>query len=140
MSDNKLVFIGRKEIAHLRAFGLESTTVKIDSGAYTSSIDVAELYREGELLKVRFQKGGDLHVFTSFKTKKIKSSNGFVDERYIIKGVIELGGVEYTTEFSLSDRSGMRSPILLGRKLLNNNFVIDTSKVNLLNKRVEVQK
>ena len=136
MSDKKLVFIGRKEIANLRAFGLANATVKIDSGAYTSSIDVYELFLRGNILNVRFKKDGDLHSFTSYKTKRIKSSNGAVDERYIIKGVIELGGIEYLTEFSLSDRSGMRSPILLGRKLLNKNFVIDTSKVNLLSEPV----
>ncbi len=128
MSDKKLIWIGRKEIAQLKSFGLSDVIVKIDSGAYTSSIDVAESYLIGNTLKVRFLKDGDLHTFTSFKTKNIKSSNGLVDERYIIKGEIELGGVIYKTEFSLSNRKGMRSPILLGRKLLNNNFVIDTSK------------
>ena len=92
MTDNKLVFIGRKEIAQLNAFGLADVTVKIDSGAYTSSIDVSEIYRVGDLLKVRFQLEGDLHTFTSFRTKRIKSSNGHVEERYIIKGTIDLGG------------------------------------------------
>jgi hypothetical protein len=35
------------------------------------------------------------------------------------------------TEFSLTERRGMRYPILLGRKLLNKRFLIDTSLVNL---------
>lgn len=132
MSDNRLIFIGRKEIANLEAFGLYGVQVKIDSGAYTSSIDVYNINREKEILKVQFTPNGEVYSFTKFNVKRIKSSNGIIDERYIIEGAIELGGKIYTTPFSLSDRSGMRSPILLGRKLLNRNFVINTSKTNLL--------
>ena len=38
------------------------------------------------------------------------------------------------TEFSLTQRNGMRYPILLGRKFLNKRFIIDTSLVNVLQK------
>jgi hypothetical protein len=54
--------------------------------------------------------------------------------RYFIKCKIELLGRKIVTEFSLTERKGMRFPILLGRKLLNKRFIIDTSLVNVSQK------
>lgn len=124
--------IGRQEAADLPTFGLMNQTVKIDSGAYTSSIDVVSVRNADDTLFVQFDKKSEEKAFKKFKIKRIKSSNGIVQERYVIKGTICLGGNEYTTPFSLTNRSGMRYPILLGRKLLNKYFLIDTSKTNLL--------
>jgi hypothetical protein len=64
----------------------------------------------------------------------VKSSNGIVQERYFIKTHIILGSVNIKTEFSLTKRQGMRYPILIGRKLLNKRFLIDTSLKYTLNK------
>lgn len=124
--------IGRQETADLPTFGLMGKIVKIDSGAYTSSIDVVSARVENNELYVLFEEGSEEKVFRKFKIKRIKSSNGITQERFVVKGVIRLGGEDYTTPFSLTDRSGMRYPILLGRKLLNKFFLIDTSKVKLL--------
>jgi hypothetical protein len=54
-----------------------------------------------------------------------------MQERYIIKSKIILFGKAYKAEFSLSDRSHMKNPILLGRKLLNGKFVVDVSEEDL---------
>lgn len=124
--------IGRQETADLPTFGLMNKTVKIDSGAYTSSIDIVNVRLENDLLFVLFEKGKEEVLFKKYKVKRVKSSNGIIQERYVIKGTIRLGDIDYNTPFSLTDRSGMRYPILLGRKLLNKHFLIDTSKKNLL--------
>jgi len=128
------ILIGRREVADLPTFGLENKIVKIDSGAYTSSIDVENIRKDNNLLYVVFEKNSAEICFKDFSTKRIKSSNGILQERYVINGDIILGQKKYKTPFSLTDRSGMRYPILLGRKLLNKKFLIDTSKANLLKK------
>ncbi len=128
------LIIGRLETANLPSFGLINKTVKIDSGAYTSSIDVIYVRMENGILHVKFEAETAEMTFTKYKIKRIKSSNGIIQERYIIKGTIQMGGIDYSTPFSLTDRSGMRNPILLGRKLLNKHFLIDTSKTFLLGK------
>ena len=38
---------------------------------------------------------------------------------------------EITTEFSLCNRGSLKFPILIGRKILRNRFVIDVEKKNL---------
>ena len=49
----------------------------------------------------------------------MKSSTGQEQMRYFIKGSIKVGSRNLKTEFSLTERKGMKYPILLGRKLLN---------------------
>jgi hypothetical protein len=133
--------IGRREIANLPQFGLNHVDVKVDSGAYTSSIHVSsckEVELEGAtLLEVIFLDenhsafDNEKHYFQEYRIKKVKSSNGHEQLRYFIKCTIELLGRKIKTEFSLTERKGMRYPILLGRKLLNKRFIIDTSLVNV---------
>ena len=77
---------------------------------------------------------GEERMFTSYRQKKVKSSTGQEQLRYFVNGSIRLGDLEYTTEFSLTRRNGMRHPILLGRKLLNRRFVVDPSRKNITRK------
>ena len=133
--------IGRRDIANLPEFGLFGVAVKVDSGAYTSSIHVTsckEVVLEGvKILEVVFLDNqhpaytGEIMHFQTYRLKKVKSSTGQEQFRFFVRGKIELLGRNFTTEFSLTERKGMRFPILLGRKVLNKRFIIDTSLVNI---------
>lgn len=138
-SANKKI-IGRKDLVSFPGFELEHVPVKIDSGAYSSSmhcesIEIIE-FGDKEQLRVVFLDPsisgytGKEVVFDSFKVKVVKSSNGIAQERFFVKGTIRLFGETYETVFSLTERTGLRNPILLGRRLLNKRFLIDTSKTN----------
>jgi hypothetical protein len=133
LSSDKII-IGRRELAALPDFGLEQVKVKVDSGAYTSSIHVTSCFEKADQLHVVFLDnkhpgftGQEMH-FKKFRTKKVKSSNGEVQERYFVFGTMIIAGLSIQTEFSLTVRKGMRYPILLGRKILNKYFLIDTSQ------------
>jgi hypothetical protein len=142
------LLIGRKDKASLPLFGLNKVPIKIDTGAYTSSIhcDHIEKVMDGdnEVLKVEFFSHENIpapiQIFDTFSEKVVKSSTGQPENRYVIKGDIILFGKKYSTNFSLTERRNMRYPILLGRKLLNRRFVVDSSKTNLsvLNKKTTV--
>lgn len=133
--------IGRKDVADFPDFGLTAIQVKIDSGAYSCSIDCRNVHlieKDGkQQLEVVFlnvdrpEFNEKVYYFADFKSKKVKSSSGHSQIRYFIKGKIVLFETVFETYFSLSKRSGMKTPVLIGRKLLNNNFIIDTKKVNL---------
>lgn len=135
--------IGRIDKLDLPELGLENVQAKIDTGAYTSAIHCSKIHFE------KAKDGTDLLVYTisgkrlgqgmkakkfktsEFKLKRIKSSNGQVQERYVVKTKIKIFNKIYNTEFSLSDRSHMKNPILLGRKLLSGRFVVDVTEENL---------
>lgn len=125
--------IGKDDIADFPDFDLIGVPVKVDSGAYTSTIHCSKIKEENGLLKVVFlehrQSGytGNELQFERFQVKKVRSSSGEVQERYKVVGTIRLFDKTYKTEFTLSQRKKMRFPVLLGRKLLNNKFLIDTS-------------
>jgi hypothetical protein len=72
----------------------------------------------------------ETHYFSEYRMKKVRSSTGQEQLRYFIYCTLDLLGQQIKTEFSLTERKGMRFPILLGRKLLNNRFIIDTSLKN----------
>ena len=131
------LLIGRLERANLPNFGLYDQVVKIDSGAYSSSIHIFSVKEIGNQLEVQFKETDKTKIlFDSWKMKNVKSSNGIADRRYTILGRIVLGDIEYQTPFTLTDRSGMRYPILIGRKLLNKKFIIDSSLVNVLSNSI----
>ncbi len=132
--------IGRKDLVSFPGFELENVPVKIDSGAYSSSmhcqsIEVIEFGEKEQLRVVFLDSGisgytGKEVIFDDFKTKIVKSSNGIAQERFFVKGTVRLFGETYETVFSLTERTGLRNPILLGRRLLNKRFLIDTAKTN----------
>lgn len=133
--------IGRIDKADFPELHLEDLSLKVDTGAYTSSIhchDINLVEENGETF-IEFKLLDPSHplynnkVFRvkSFKQKAIKSSIGKKQKRYIIKTKIVIFGKKYVIELSLSDRSEMKFPILLGRRFLNKRLVVDTSKKDL---------
>ncbi|MGD1843274.1 MAG: ATP-dependent zinc protease [Thermonemataceae bacterium] len=134
--------IGRRDIIDLPELEIFDIPCKIDTGAYTSAIHCREiqLYTDQEgaqalsfrLLDPSHNAYNDLTFSTKkFRRAAIKSSFGEVIYRYIIVTRIQIFGESYKTEFSLADRKSMRYPLLLGRKLLKNNFLVDVDKSNL---------
>lgn len=133
--------IGRNDCADFPELGLEDIAVKIDSGAYTSSIHCHQIEEIiiNEIPTIKFLLLDPSHEnynrkefhSTKYKKKSIKSSNGQFENRFIIKTIIVLFNKEYPIELSLTERGEMKFPVLLGRKLLNRKFLIDTAKKNL---------
>lgn len=133
------VIIGRFEHIDL-VNKLDTIPAKIDTGAYRSSIhvDSAELVEKAGKEYLRFTLLGH-PVFTkkrtietkSFQKRIVKSSSGHVQTRYEVKLKVRLGYKVFTTPFTLADRSNNVFPILIGRKALNERFLVDSSRAGL---------
>jgi hypothetical protein len=133
--------IGRNDIIDLPELDLFNIKAKIDTGAFTSALHCSRIKvsdREGTPT-VSFQisgatigrKGSTKFETSDFTQRKIKSSTGHIENRVIIKTRLVLFGKKFRTEFSLTDRSGMKFPVLLGRKFLKKGFVVDVREENL---------
>jgi len=132
--------LGRKDIVSFPEFDLINVPVKIDSGAYSSSMhchSINLVMIDGkEVLEVVFLDPaiegytGTKFQFDSYKRKSVKSSNGIAEVRFFVKGTVQLFNERVETLFSLTERTGLRNPILLGRRLLNKRYLIDSSKTN----------
>jgi hypothetical protein len=124
-------------------FGLRGVEAKVDTGAYTGAIHCSDIHVDTlpdgrPLLRVLLLDPSHpaFHglplQFAEFSLRDIRSSNGEVQERYVIRAVVRLFGEDFDTEFSLSDRSDMKYPVLVGRALLRRaRLVVDVAKRNV---------
>ncbi len=129
------VTIGRLDKIDLPDFDIYNVNAKIDTGAYTSSIHCTHIEVMDDLLyfEIPGLKNQEIKRFHTgnFTRKKVRSSNGKIESRYTIKTHLLIFGHLYYEEFTLTDRSKMKNPVLLGRKVLMNRFIVDVSKKNL---------
>jgi hypothetical protein len=129
--------LGRSDRVDLPGLGLYNIHAKIDTGAFTSSLHCSRAEVINGLLE--FVLLDDEHpeftgmkfVFKEYTEREVKNSFGVAERRYIIITSIKIFNEEITAEFSLSDRDALRFPILLGRKILRDRFLIDVTKKNL---------
>jgi hypothetical protein len=70
-------------------------------------------------------------VSREFTEREIKNSFGVAEKRYVIITTVKIFSEQISAEFSLSDRDELRFPILLGRKILRDRYLIDVTKKNL---------
>ena len=77
-------------------------------------------------------------VFKNYTTTKVKSSNGMVQNRYMVKTSVLLFNKKYKIDLTLSTRSEMKYPILIGRKFLSKKFIVDINLKNLSYKQKEI--
>lgn len=129
--------LGRSDRVDLPGLGLTDIHAKIDTGAYTSSLHCsrAEII-DGKLEFVLLDEEhpeftGMKFTFEEYDQREIKNSFGEAELRFIIKTTVKIHNRTFKTQFSLSDRDNMKFPILLGRRVLKNRFLIDVSKTDV---------
>lgn len=134
--------IGRRDKADFPGLKLRNLAVKIDTGAYTSSIHCHRITvitsPNGEkalkftLLDPSHKKYNNREFTVSdFRQKTIRNSSGQAELRYVIRTSIILFENEYSIDMSLSERGEMKFPVLLGRQLLRGKFLVDSAAYNL---------
>ena len=110
---------------------------RVDSGAETSSLsasDVVEFERDGKDW-IRFNFEGDrasdeVHFELPIKRTVLVRQVSSVEpeRRFVVDIDIRLGDQLQRTEFTLTDRSRMTYPVLLGRAFLMDLYVVDVSR------------
>jgi hypothetical protein len=125
--------IGRIDKADFPLLDLFDIDIKVDTGAYTSSIHCHKVIVENDILKCTFYDvdhplyNGREISFKTYDIARVKSSNGMVQERYKVKTTILIFNKKYKINLTLSTRDDMRYPILIGRRFLNKKFIVDVN-------------
>jgi hypothetical protein len=129
--------LGRSDRVDLPGLGLTNIHAKIDTGAYNCSLHCsrAEIV-DGKLEFVLLDEEhpeftGMKFVFKKYEQREIKNSFGEAELRYVIKTTIRIYDYLIRAEFSLSNRGNLKFPVLLGRKILRDRFLIDVTKKDL---------
>lgn len=134
--------IGRIERVDFPELGLFAVEAKVDTGAYSSALHCHDIVEDEEQKKLTFKLLDPDHpnyneqiiITKHYSSTVVKSSIGKKQKRYKIKTFITLGKKNYKTDFTLTDRSAMRYPVLLGRKVLSGRFLVDVKSKYILNK------
>lgn len=133
---NKIT-VGRTDKVDFPKLGFSGIDVKIDTGAYTSSIHCTHIREEGDVLCCTFldpmhpEYNGKEMEFTSYDITAVKSSNGEIQYRYVVQSNIRIFKKLFKISLTLSSRDDMRFPVLIGRKFLTRKFIVDTERTDL---------
>ncbi|MDY0211711.1 MAG: ATP-dependent zinc protease [Desulfuromonadaceae bacterium] len=111
---------------------------RIDTGAATSSIDARKIEtfeRNGDPWVRFFIQNPENGEKTELERKVVRKvriiqsiSEEEKDRRPVVELLVTLGNTMRTAEFTLTDRSHMEFPVLIGRNILMDSMTVDISK------------
>ncbi|TNE58675.1 MAG: 30S ribosomal protein S6--L-glutamate ligase [Alphaproteobacteria bacterium] len=127
--------LGWEEWICLPDLGLPAIKAKIDTGARTSALHAfaIEPFGRSDRPFVRFgvhpiPERPEVAIFCSapiVDRREVTSSNGETELRYIIRTMAQMGDHAWPIEVSLTNRETMQYRMLLGRRALSENMVVD---------------
>lgn len=131
--------LGWKEWVLLPELGPIRLLAKLDTGARTSALHAVnlELRRSHAKWWVEFDLPdidacGPRHFrFPVVEHRRIKSSIGSSQIRPVVLLALTLAEQTWTTEVTLTDRSDMELPMLIGRSALKSRFLVDPARTRL---------
>ncbi len=132
-----LPLIGWREDVSLPELSGRLLIAKIDTGARTAALHADDIRVVGKKVYFTLELDGKLQQFdVAFQgTKRIKSSNGFSELRPIIETVVEVGAHRFLAEMTLTNRTDMGVPMLLGRNAVKGRFIVNPARSFILSRR-----
>lgn len=131
-----LDMVGWTERVAFPDLGIPFVRAKIDTGARTSALHAIRLHhfeRDGrEWVRFTVPERRDrpkARVEAPLAgLKKVRSSNGEMQKRFVIKTALVIGSKTFKAEVTLTNRSQMGYAMLVGRTALRKRFLVDVSK------------
>jgi|DewCreStandDraft_4_1066084.scaffolds.fasta_scaffold202230_1 hypothetical protein len=136
-----MILIGRREWVSFPDLGISPLRAKTDSGARSSSLHAEHIAVDEVTQTVRFftrdPNGKKLACCAPLaRYGRVRSSTGTAEQRAYIETRIRFAaGIEQSILVSLTDRSDMLCPVLIGRRALSGIFFINPAKSYLLGSR-----
>lgn len=133
------VIIGRSEVLTFVDSNAVNIPAKTDTGAFRSAVHASDIVVDDNGV-LSFTLLGNHPICgsmamrmtaESFTKVWVANSSGQGEERYEVKLKVKLSSRVFHARFTLADRSKKIYPILMGRKLLNYRFVVDSSETSL---------
>jgi hypothetical protein len=128
------VVIGWREWVGLPSLGVDWIKAKVDTGARSSALHAWDVTVDGDV--ARFA----LHPFQDDDAtvvrceaplvgeRDVRSSNGAVERRPVIRAELALLGRTHPVEIGLTRRDEMGFRLLLGRRALRHHYLVDPAR------------
>ncbi len=124
------ITIGEVEEVVLMPWGLR-LPARIDTGAATSSLDARELNVENNIAEFRLpKKYGNIQLHLPVVEWQSIRSADFAERRPVVEITFCMGSKLIRAQVTLNDRSRVRYPLIIGRNILKDNFVVDCTRSN----------
>ena len=138
--------LGWREWLSLPELGVDHIKAKVDTGARTSALHAHDIepFESSGVLKVKFgvhplqrKKEIEIHcVADVVDRRRVTSSDGQSEKRYVIRTLMELGNLRWPIELTLTSRKSMRFRMLLGRAAISGLLLVDPAKSYLTGRRL----
>ena len=142
----KKIIVGWREWLTLPDLGIQAVKAKIDTGARTSALHTFALepFEDNGRFKVKFgvhplQRRKDIEincVADVVDRRRVTSSDGQSEKRYVIRTDVALGELRWPIELSLTNRRSMRFRMLLGRAAISGLMLVDPARSYLAGRRL----
>jgi ribosomal protein S6--L-glutamate ligase len=131
------LILGWEEWVMLPDLGLNAIKAKVDTGARTSALHAfyVEPFGTARARKVRFgvhpvPRRNDIAIECTARLidrREVRSSNGRIEERYVIETPIRIGDRQWRIEITLANRDMMNYRMLLGRQAIPHDGLVRPS-------------
>ncbi len=137
----KKTTIGWTEYLEIPDWKITRLQAKVDTGARTSALHVENIQRlknnrvRFEVVLSRKNPERRIKVIAPVvKWARVRSSTGDYSMRCFVRTRIRLGGIEKEIDVTLVSRERMLFRMLLGRKALEGDFIVDVAKRKTMKK------
>lgn len=129
--------IGWREDIVLPELGSALMIAKIDTGARTAALHAEAIAIKNKRVRFMLLVNGKSCEFNMALagTKKVKSSNGISEIRPIIETAIRIGAFQFDIAITLTDRTDMGVPMLIGRESIKGHFLVNPARSFILSRR-----
>jgi hypothetical protein len=124
---------GWREYIALPALGIGPLVAKLDTGARSAALHAEniEIYEKDGRHRIRFDvplsahskavKSCDLELSDE---RRVKNTGGKSELRQVVETELKLGDMSWPAQITLTDRTDMGVPMLLGRNTIKGKFVV----------------
>jgi len=126
--------IGWREWVSLPELGVPWIKAKVDTGAKSSSVHAWDIELDDDVVRFNLHPLQDdesiviAAVARLVEHREVRSSNGEVDVRPVIRTPAVVRGQRFDIELSLTSRDEMGFRMLLGRSAMRRRFIVDPGK------------
>ena len=138
----KKIIVGSEEWCSLNQINIPAIKARIDSGAKTSALHAVNIvnFKKDGIPWVSFevhplQNDGKTTVHCEapiHDKRKVRSSSGFTEMRYVIKTTLSISDDLWDIEMTLTNRDSMGYRMLLGREAMSGKMLVDPEASFLL--------
>jgi len=128
-SSDAVETIGWRERVRLPEIGIGPIVAKIDTGARSAALHAENIKVTGHRVRFRVPVGGRVHhcELRLAGRRHVKSSSGHRESRVVVVTQVKIGKHLIAAEVTLTDRTDMGVPMLLGRAAIRGRFLVDPS-------------